>query len=224
MSNKDKTLIVLVLDRSGSMTSIAKPTIESINGFLASQKGLPGETEIYFTQFDDKHETVHNFCDIKSCEPLTDKTFVPRGGTSLLDAIGFTINNVGANLVTRKEDDRPGTVIFAVMTDGDENTSHEFKRPQIFDMIKHQTDKYNWSFTFLGANQDAIQAGVQMGFSAGSSMTYMANAVGVKGVVGSLNSFALRSRSGEKADYTAAERSVSVGGTVDVNSQGVDKV
>ena len=42
------------------------------------------------------------------------------------------------------------------MTDGLENSSHEFTKAQIKEMITHQQDDYQWKFVFLGANQDAF--------------------------------------------------------------------
>jgi hypothetical protein len=54
------------------------------------------------------------------------------------------------------EADRPGLVVFVVMTDGLENSSREFSKSRIREMIKHQQEKYGWQFTFLGADQDAF--------------------------------------------------------------------
>jgi hypothetical protein len=62
--------------------------------------------------------------------------------------------------------DRPGLVIFVIVTDGQENSSHEFSKARIKEMIDQQQTKYNWQFTFLGANQDAFAEAGGMGIHA----------------------------------------------------------
>ena len=79
---------------------------------------------------------------------------VPRGSTALYDAIGRTINEVGARLAATPEPDRPGKVIVAILTDGQENASTEFSRETIATMISHQQKAYAWEFVFLAANHD----------------------------------------------------------------------
>ena len=172
------TDISIVLDRSGSMSSVKTDTIGGFNEFLKSQKDCPGEAILTLAQFDDRYEIVHDGKNIQDVPPLDDKTFVPRGNTALLDAIGRTINATGARLSILHEDSRPSKVIFVILTDGQENASKELTREKVMEMIKHQTEAYKWDFVFLGANQDAIQAGMSMGILAGNSMTYAANAKG----------------------------------------------
>lgn len=182
----DLTDISIVLDRSGSMESARTDTIGGFNAFLKTQKEAPGEALLTLAQFDDQYEIVHNGKAIKDVPNLTAETFVPRGMTALLDAIGRTINTTGARLSTLPEDQRPGKVIFVILTDGQENKSTEFTRAKISEMIKHQTEAYKWDFVFLGANQDAIQAGASIGVMAGNSMTYAANAKGTQAAFASV--------------------------------------
>jgi hypothetical protein len=63
------------------------------------------------------------------------------------------------------ETQRPGLVVVVIVTDGEENHSREFKRPQIRQMIEHQQSAYRWQFTFLAANQDAFAEGASLGIS-----------------------------------------------------------
>jgi len=176
---EDLTDINIVLDRSGSMSSVRDDTIGGFNTFLQSQKEAPGEAQLTLVQFDHEYEIVYNGVDVQSVSELTTKTFVPRGSTALLDAIGRTINSTGARLAEMPEEERPGKVIFVILTDGEENSSAEFTKDQINEMIKLQTEIYNWDFVFLGANQDAIKTGASIGIVAGNAMTYAATADGV---------------------------------------------
>lgn len=197
------THISIVLDRSGSMQSIADDTIGGFNKFLQDQKKVSGKATVSLIQFDDVYEEVYIGKDLQEAKELTKETFVPRNQTALLDAIGKTINKTGEWLKNIPEAIRPGKVIFVIMTDGQENASKEFTRTQIFDMIKHQTDSYKWAFVFLGANQDAIQAGASMGIGKGSSWTYSATSDGTKKAFFSMSSgvSSMRSSNLNAADY-----------------------
>jgi hypothetical protein len=72
--------------------------------------------------------------------PLDEHTYVPRGTTALWDAISRTINTIGERLDKTPEPERPATVIIAILTDGLENASQEFKAKQIHAMIIHQRE------------------------------------------------------------------------------------
>ena len=178
--NDNLTDITVVLDRSGSMQVVRDDTIGGFNTFLKEQQALPGEANLTLTQFDDQYEVVYEAKPIKDAPELNAETYVPRAWTALLDAIGRTMNATGKRLADMPEDERPGKVIFVILTDGEENSSKEFTKSQVLEMIKKQTDDYSWEFVFLGANQDAIQAGMSLGIQAGNSLTFGHNAQGVK--------------------------------------------
>ena len=163
--------IIVVLDRSGSMSTCVHDTIGGFNTFINEQKKAPGEAKLTLVQFDDRYEIVYNGKDIKDIPALTTETYVPRGMTSLFDAVMKTSIDVGDRLAKTPESERPSLVIFVILTDGHENSSREFKLAQVKDMIKHQTEKYNWQFLFLGAGQDSFQA-EGIGMSAGNTFSY----------------------------------------------------
>jgi hypothetical protein len=167
-----KTDITVVLDRSGSMAAIAGDVIGGLNTFIQGQSQVEGEARFTLVQFDDRYEVVHAHVPVEQVPPLTDRTYVPRGSTALLDAIGRTIIDTGARLAMLPEAERPEAVIFAVQTDGLENASREFTREQVFAMIRHQEEKYAWQFVFLAADQNAIDEGGRMGFAAASALDY----------------------------------------------------
>jgi hypothetical protein len=112
------------------------------NAFLESQQKLPGEARLTLVLFDHEYIVAHDGVPIKDALPLDEHTYVPRGTTALLDAIGRTINTIGERLDKTPEAERPAKVIVAILTDGLENASQEFKRKQIFKMIKHQREVY----------------------------------------------------------------------------------
>jgi len=195
--NKNHTDITIVLDRSGSMSSVASDTIGGFNRFLADQRIAAGTASITLHQFDHEFETLINAQDVKAAADLTPATFVPRGNTALLDAIGRAIVNTGARLQAKSETERAGKVVFVIITDGQENASHEYDHGKVFEMISHQRDKYSWEFVFLGANQDAIKTASRMGVATANAMTYAHNAAGTAAAFTSTSSNLRRMRSGE---------------------------
>jgi hypothetical protein len=171
------TEIAFILDRSGSMQSIRSGTMEGYNSFIFQQKEENDNYPVRFslTLFSSGIEEVLSSIPVNKVMELDDSNYRPSGNTALLDAIGTTINNLGKRLADTPETDRPGKVIVAIMTDGEENSSRQFTWDQISEMIKHQTEVYKWQFLFLGANQDAIATASRMNIDKGSSSTYFQN-------------------------------------------------
>lgn len=166
---QDLADITLVVDRSGSMQSIRDDAQGGINAFVTQQAETSGEALVSLVQFDTKYEFVAN--GIPAAD-FPEYELVPRGGTALLDAIGRAINETGDRLSKMSEPDRPALVVIVVMTDGHENSSREFTKAQIKQMIEHQQTHYNWQFTFLGADQDAFSEATSMGMAVGAGAKF----------------------------------------------------
>jgi len=92
----EKTQIICILDRSGSMSRIMDDSIGGFNTFIKQQKELPDEATLTVVLFDDKYELLYDNVDIKEVKEITSDEWFPRGSTSLHDAIGKTINNTKA--------------------------------------------------------------------------------------------------------------------------------
>lgn len=161
------------------MSSCRSATIEAFNGFLEGQRNGPDEAVVSLYRFDNEYEPVYEGKDVESAPKLSDRNFVPRGSTALLDAIGRTIDAVGARLADTPDYKRPNKVVVVIVTDGQENASKEYSRKRIFDMIHHQEDKYHWTFVYMGANQDAYAEASHMGFSHSNSSNFAPTAVGL---------------------------------------------
>lgn len=170
--NDQLTEIAFILDRSGSMQALVEPAIVGFNRLLREQQQEPGSARFTLVLFDDRYEVPVKSLPIAEVVELDTTTFVPRGGTALLDAIGYTIDGLGKRLAETPEADRPGQVIVAILTDGMENASHQFSWADISKLIHHQTEKYQWKFLFLGANQDAIATAARMNIRAVDSSNF----------------------------------------------------
>ena len=114
------TDITVILDRSGSMSTIKTDMEGGLNSFFAKQRELDGLCKVSLHQFDDKYETVFENKDIAD---VPEVKLEPRGMTALLDAIGKTVNSLGLRLSELNESDRPGKVVVLIITDGFENHS-----------------------------------------------------------------------------------------------------
>lgn len=161
--NTKLTEIAYILDRSGSMTPMTEAAIAGFNEFLKEQRDAPGDANLSLLLFDNEFLKPWVRTPLKEVSELTTETYVPRGSTALLDAIGMTIDELGKQLADEPEERRPGKVIVAIFTDGYENSSREYSLKKIHKMITHQRKSYQWEFLFLGANEDAIATASQMG-------------------------------------------------------------
>lgn len=198
--NNSKCDITVVLDRSGSMMVIMAETIGGFNAFLSDQQKAPGEAIITLNLFDHEFLPTIRGEEIKNAKPLTIETYVPRGMTALLDAIGRSVIETGQRLEKMAEADRPGKVVLMIITDGQENASKEFTYPKIKAMLKEQQEKYAWQVTFLGANIDAEYVGRNLGTQTVNSMSYGHDAVGASSMFSSSSDNLKAYRSGSAKD------------------------
>lgn len=158
--------IAYVLDQSGSMGPMQEPAIAAFNDFIKSQLDVPGDARLTLVLFDDQYEVPVASRPIEQVEPLTAATYQPRGSTALLDAIGRTVTELDARIQAQPEARRPGKVIVAIFTDGQENASRQFTAAHISDLIRLYRDERGWEFLFLAANQDAIASAARMNIAA----------------------------------------------------------
>ncbi len=172
--------IAFVLDRSGSMNICRDAAIEGFNRFLKEQQQVEGLAKLTLVLFDDEYLVPVNALPVAEVVPLDEETYVPRGSTALLDAIGRTIKELGTRLAALPESDRPAQVIVAILTDGEENSSHNYTWHQLAAAIKRQTEEYRWTFLFLGANQDAIATAAQMNIAAANAASYVQDGPGLR--------------------------------------------
>jgi uncharacterized protein YegL len=168
MSNPERTLLVFLLDRSGSMQSIKSDVEGGFAAFIDEQRQAPGDCAATLAQFDTEYELVYHRVPVAEVPGLN---LQPRGGTALLDAMGKLITDTAAQLDATPEAERPGTVIVAIMTDGYENSSREWTHQAIKSLVEQQTAR-GWEFLYMGADQDAIEVGARLGVQRDKSVTY----------------------------------------------------
>jgi hypothetical protein len=190
----DLTAIAYILDRSGSMQSLASDAIGGFNSFLAGQKEEEGRAIFTLVLFDHEYLVAHKNMDIQQVPDLDERTYIPRGSTALLDAIGRTIDDLGTHLAGLPEAQRPGKIIVAIYTDGLENASTDYSDERIAKLIKQQQEVYNWEFLFLAANQDAVATARKMAIPASQAVNFAPTPQGVRASHALLNERVKQSR------------------------------
>lgn len=179
------TDITVLLDRSGSMVSIKSAMESGFREFLQQHRAVPS-SRLTLIQFDtdNPQETVY------TAKPITEAPsldITPRGGTPLLDALCRAIDETGRRLAAMTDIDRPERVLFVIITDGQENSSHEFNREAVKARVTRQSGVYKWQFVYLGANQDAFAEAASFGIHRGQTVAYAASAAGTQNVMRSLS-------------------------------------
>jgi len=169
-----KTEIICIIDRSGSMSSIRNDSIGGFNAFLEQQQACPGEARLSLVLFDHEQQVIHSAKDIIDVPQLDATTYVPRGNTALLDAIGSTLSVHKARIKAEGWADK---VIVTILTDGEENSSREYTRAAVDADIK-DCEKEGWSFVFLAANQDAFSTARAFGMTQAVAVNFAATAEG----------------------------------------------
>lgn len=176
--NKSVDLIVLI-DRSGSMSNISKDMSGGLNKFIEEQKKLDGVCRVTLADFDSQELRFLNIADdIQKVEPYN---LIPRAGTPLFDAI--------TNTFAKYEEyakDKMDSRICMIITDGEENCSSEVKDPNIIrTFLKNKQEKEGWEIIYLGADHDAFSAAHSMGVA--SAANYNKTSMSVDNMYGTLH-------------------------------------
>lgn len=169
--------IICIIDRSGSMGGnllseegklLVDGYIDGLNDFILSQRKVNKPANITFVLFDHEYDIIADRKDINSVELFDHTTYVPRGSTALLDAIGSTIDKYSPILEDEKND--IDSVIVCILTDGEENASQKYTRDQILKMTSKKMDD-GWLFVYLAANQDTFKVAASMGITGANTTT-----------------------------------------------------
>lgn len=194
MSNDKLTEMIFILDRSGSMCHLVGDTIGGFNSLIMAQREedfkSQTQTKVTTVLFDDQYEVLHDAVDIQDLKDLDKSQYFTRGATALLDAVGKCLSDVSTRLQNTPDNEKPGHTIVTIITDGHENSSVEYNKNKIQEMIKLHEDEYKWLFNFLGANIDAFSEGGEMGLGIAACSNFQASAKGM-----AANFMAVRSRS-----------------------------
>lgn len=173
------THIVFVIDASGSMHGKEADVIGGFNQYIASLRESDQTTTKYsvsLVTFNTDYRVVFSATPLDKVKDLDSLTYHVGGGTALYDALGTAINaTTHAIKHTKTKPYGTESVIVIVMTDGEENSSKEFRHDAIRGKIERRTAAGNWTFVYLGVGIDAWSTAGSIGVSMGNYATYDAN-------------------------------------------------
>lgn len=165
--------VALLIDASGSMAS---KIADTLGGFKTFIDRLKADTEtdyrVTVTLFNTETTLLFNNVPLAELPELTVENYQCLGGTALLDAAGATMRTVAKAIQTK--DNRYGTdsVLFAIFTDGEENSSRKFNRDEIKQMIGRREESGNWTFAYIGSEKNTFLDAQSIGISIGSTLHY----------------------------------------------------
>ena len=171
---------VIILDESGSMSSIYNATLSSmnevLNGIRRNQEEFPEQRHyVTIVTFEGSGmsgvKTRRDRVPISSVDPFTEKDYRPGGCTPLYDAMGKTLNELEG--LIHPED----KVMATVITDGMENASQEYSGRTIKSMVSRLREK-GWAISYIGANQNSVE--VAKGLNIGNAMNFVASPEGLE--------------------------------------------
>lgn len=203
------THIYLLLDRSGSMESIRPDVIGGFNAFIDAQRGDGHDVRVTLVQFDtgDAADVVLDRARLDRVPPLTEATFVPRGGTPLFDATGLIIARAQKRATQRaRAGKRAEDIMVVTITDGEENSSREFTGADIRRLVQAR-EAAGWTFVYLSAAMDAYANATSIGYDTRSVQAFAPSAAGAAAAFGSLAEATVNRRQKMRAaaPYVAAD-------------------
>ena len=164
-TTKTRIYNLIILDKSGSMSSIRQAAFsgcnEVLNGIKAAAKKHADTQEHFVSLMLFDTESMPYILNMVPAEQITlmrEDQFVPCALTPLLDAIGMALSRLEAEVKLHPRAIASVTII----TDGYENASTEYNAQQIHQLIGRLKEQEGWNFAFMGANQDVTKVSVEL--------------------------------------------------------------
>lgn len=170
------TVVHLLVDQSGSMQGTRQSTVDGINEYINTLKEDGGKYKVSLSLFDSdmgnklRLDKPWENLFIDDVPELKLEDYNPNGGTPLHDAFCKTLKEI--------KDRKDEKYLYVVLTDGHENTSTEYTAKDMKKLKKSLEDKGNWTFVYLGANQDAFTTSAAYGFTTSNTSNFNTTAKG----------------------------------------------
>lgn len=177
---------VIILDKSGSMSAIRDSTINGFNETVSNIRQLASKDSnqthsVTLVTFSNENENVFWRENISVLKDFEKKDYIPGGLTALCDAMGRTMFRMQEELLAdNKDNDDVINVVLTVITDGEENSSRQYKAHDISKMNEDlkNNSRIIWTITYIGANQDVMEVAKKYNISVSNIASYSATDVG----------------------------------------------
>ncbi|MCZ2393364.1 MAG: VWA domain-containing protein [Chitinophagales bacterium] len=179
MEKKHQVHNLIILDESGSMSSIKDTIIQGFNELVQTIKGIEKqfpeqEHFISFVSFNGLGQKLLHFIDpVSKLEQIDDKSYNPDASTPLFDAMGFSINKLKQSLQGQTD----FNVLVTILTDGEENASREFSGNDIKKLVE-ELKQNRWTFTYIGTDHDVEKIAISL--SINNTMVFEKNEEDIK--------------------------------------------
>lgn len=165
MALRNKLYIYVILDGSGSMSSVQDDVVGGINALIQEQKELDADDTFFsLTTFDTNVKQWYDETPMKEVDDVDRSITFMGGGTALLDAVGKTLQDA-------RDKKLEGRKLVVIYTDGYENQSREWDNKGVKTLIDELEGEGDWAFTFMSADVDNFGQAQAMGIAAGNYMT-----------------------------------------------------
>lgn len=178
---------LIILDESGSMYSIERQAVTSINETIqtakASQAAHPESRQfVSLISFSGSGmegvKVIRDRAAADQMQEIAPGEYHPCGCTPLYDAMGFAITSLDKCIQAGD------SVLVTIITDGMENSSRVYSRRAIAELVEGQRKK-GWTFAYIGANQDSVEVAREMNIT--NALNFDATADGVVAMSKHLN-------------------------------------
>ena len=182
----NRTELVFIIDRSGSMQPLKSDVVGSFNALLEEQKKNE-DVLVSVVFFSDKAQLIKDREPIEKIGLLQESDYQPSGCTALLDTLGDAIVHIEQVQHYIRKEDRPEKTIFAVITDGMENASHRYNGEKIRKLLDKKNED-GWQFLYLASNIDTYATARDYGFKEELSCSYKSTSKGYRSLMKGVNS------------------------------------
>jgi len=132
--------------------------------------------DISLVTFNHDVTPIYLLQDVTALVDLDRASYVPDGNTAMLDAVGDTLTQIEER--TQGADTKNTAFLVSIISDGMENASRSHTYVTIAETIQRLTSKGNWTFTYLGSNQDLSDLSHKLNIPKGNMASYQATPSG----------------------------------------------
>jgi hypothetical protein len=179
MRNKHQVHNLIILDESGSMSSIKSSIISGFNELVQSVKGIEEQFQdqehlISMVSFNDLNNKILHFADpVNKLNAINGSTYNTASMSPLYDAMGFSISKLKQHLEGKEN----YSVLVTILTDGEENASKEYTGTTIKNLVD-ELKQEKWTFTYIGADHNVEKMAATMNIY--KTMSFDKNVASIK--------------------------------------------
>lgn len=194
ISKKNKVMHQgIVLDESGSMSSVRQSTQDGYNEYIQSMLNNNDGLDTYCTlvRFRDADDIRTPYSNQKLSTDHKIYDYSPNGMTPLYDSIGRIIKLIESNY------NEGEAVTLTIFSDGKNNIQHHYAEADIRELIKDKRDNHNWMINFIGMGdiKEIQKMSNTIGIFAANTVSYNSNTdSNIKGIFATLDASNLNYR------------------------------